>query len=326
MPGIATIAKLLLKARPTPAQLADRFAVPVPQGLELYLDAADIEDRDDMRKLAKQLVDLRPNPEFTYVVEGPLRSLDGEFFDLSVNSPANREVLRRISAMAEMIEAEAVLVHAITPMVLDTRLSQTLRLEKLEASLPLVEHYVQTAEECGVMPLLENIPPVARQRQSAFMVTPVGMSAGDLVFFAEAFPGLGATVDLSHAQLFLNGRQMDPATVQPELAPLVSYLSTFEDGRSMEQYLDRVGKYLVEVHVSNARGLLEEGLAYGDGDLDIDSLVPRIGRTARYMVTETIEPDPDRGARMREAQQRLQAALSAIPDDDAGPASQEDPV
>jgi sugar phosphate isomerase/epimerase len=327
LPGTATIAKLLLKARPTPAQLADRFAEPVPEGLELYLDAEDIKDRDEMRRLAERLVALRPNPDFVYVVEGPLRSLDGEFFDLSVNSPANRECLRRISTMAELIGAEAVLVHAITPMLLDTPLSETLRLDKLEASLPLVEHYVETAEECGVMPLLENIPPVARQRQSAFMVTPIGMSAEDLVFFAQAFPGLGVTVDLSHAQLFLNGLRMDPAAVQPELAPLVRYLSTLQDGPSIEEYLDTVGKYLFEVHVSNARGLLEEGLPYGDGDLDLDALAARLGRSARYIVTETIEPDADRGIRMREAQRRLQAALSTIPvDDGEGPAHQEDPV
>ncbi|HEX2988387.1 MAG TPA: TIM barrel protein, partial [Chloroflexota bacterium] len=236
------------------------------------------------------------------------------------------ECLRRISIMAEMIEAKAVLVHAITPMVLETHLSETLRREKLEASLPLVEHSMETAEECGVVPLLENIPPVARQRQAAFMVTPIGMSAEDLVFFAEAFPGLGATVDLSHAQLFLNGLRMDPATAQPQFVPLVRYLSTLEDSPSIDQYLERVGKYLFEVHVSNARGLLEEGLPYGDGDLDIDALVPRLGRTARYIVTETIEPNADRGVRMREAQRRLQAALLTIPGDDACPAHQEDPI
>jgi hypothetical protein len=120
LPGTATIAKVLLKARPTPAQLADRFAEPVPEGLELYLDAEYIKDRGEMGRLAEQLAALRPNPDFVYVVEGPLRSLDGEFFDLSVNSPANRECLRRISTMAELIGAEAVLVHAITPMVLET--------------------------------------------------------------------------------------------------------------------------------------------------------------------------------------------------------------
>jgi hypothetical protein len=33
---------ILLKARPTPTQLADRLRKPVPDGLELYLDTADL--------------------------------------------------------------------------------------------------------------------------------------------------------------------------------------------------------------------------------------------------------------------------------------------
>ena len=39
-----TGAKILLKARPTPAQLRDRLAAPRPDRLELYLDARDITD------------------------------------------------------------------------------------------------------------------------------------------------------------------------------------------------------------------------------------------------------------------------------------------
>ena len=327
MPGTARTAKVLLKARPTPAQLADRFSEPVPSGLELYLDAEDIRDRAQMELLAKRLIELRPSPDFVYVVEGPLRSLDGEFFDLSVNSSSNRECLRRISTMAELIGAEAVLIHAITPMKLETPLGEALRQEKLEASLPLVEYYFDTAGECGVVPLLENIPPVARQRQQSYMVTPIGMSAADLSYFARCFPGLGVTVDLSHAQLFLNGLRMDPASVDPELAPLVRYLSTLDDSPCMEEYLKVVEKYLFEVHVSNARGLLEEGLPYGDGDLDLDALAVRLGHVASYLVTETIEPDADRGVRMREAQQRLEAALLTLPGDHPDdPAHQEDPA
>ncbi len=303
------MAKVLLKGRPTEAQMADRLAEPLPDGLELYLDVEDLGDPRELDRLARRLVELRPHPRFVYVVEGPLRSLDGSFFDLSVNSEANRELLKRIAHLAQAIGAEAVLIHAITPMMLDTPLGEQLRRAKLEASLPLVGHYVRLAQDRGLVPLLENIPPVARQRQSAYMVTPVGMSAEDLVYFATRFPGIGATVDLSHAGLFLNGLGMDPSGVDPELMPLVAYLSTLQDSRKMEDYLKTVEPYLFEIHVSNARGLLEEGLPYGDGDLDLDALAVRLARSVRYMVTETIEPDPDRATEMREAQRRLKAAL-----------------
>ncbi len=309
MPGTAPIARVLLKGRPTEKQLADRLAEPLADGLELYMDAVDLGPPAELDRLARRLLDLRPHPEFVYVVEGPLRSLDGSFFDLSVNSEANRECILRLARLGQAISAEAVLIHAIAPMGLDTPIDDRLRRAKLEASRPLVDHYVRSVQDYGMVPLLENIPPVARQRQSAYMVTPIGMRADDLVYFARSFPGLGATLDLSHAGLFLNGMWMDPSKVEPELAPLVTYLSGLEDSRDMEEYLRAIEPYLFEVHVSNARGLLEEGLPYGEGDLDLDALARRLARSVRYLVTETIEADPDRAVEMREAQRRLNAAL-----------------
>lgn len=310
MPGTDPKAKVLLKARPTESQLADRLASPVPGGLELYLDAMDLADQEEMARLAARLVELRPSPEFTYIVEGPLMSLDGSFFDLSVPSAANLELLRRLAWMGEQIGAVAALIHAIAPMPLETPLGDSLRVRKLEESLPLVAHYCQVAQGAGLSPMLENIPPVARQRQSAFMVTPIGMRARDLVWFCRRFPGLMATVDLSHAGLFLGGAKMSSAEVDPKLSPLVQYLSALEDDRTMEGYLREVGPHLLSVHVSNARGLLDEGLPYSEGDLELDYLAARLNPSVRYLVTETIEPDADRALRMREAQARLEAVLA----------------
>ncbi len=312
MPGIEPTARVLLKGRPTEAQLADRLAEPVPAGLELYLDADDLKDRDYLDHLAVRLRELRPRPDFVYVVEGPIRSLDGSFFDLSVDSEANRECLRRVAGLAQAIGSEAILIHAITPMRMDAPLGPGLRRAKLEQSLPLVEFYVHLAQERGLVPLLENIPPVARQRESSYMCTPIGMSSSDLVYFATQFPGLGVTVDLSHAGLYLNGLRMDPFDAPPEAAPVVGYLSTFDDDSDMESYLRAVRPYLFEVHVSNARGLLDEGLPYDEGDLNLDALAARLAPDLRYFVTETLEPDPDRGIHMREAQRRLEAVLSRI--------------
>ena len=307
-----TPAKVLLKARPTEAQLADRLADPVPAGLELYLAAEDLADPAALDRLAIRLRELRPFREFVYVVEGPLRSLDGSFFDLSKNTEPNRECLRRIAHLAEAIAAEAILVHAIAPRKLDVPLGPELHRRTLEACFPLLEQYVALARDHGLIPLLENIPPVARQREKSYMCTPVGMSVHDLVHFCERFPGLMATVDVSHAGLFLNGLRLDPSTVEPDLAPLVGYLHSLRDSPSMEEYLSTAEPYLFEIHVSNARGLLEEGLPYGDGDLDIDALARRLSRSVRYMVTETIEPEPDRGIYMREAQARLERALNSV--------------
>jgi hypothetical protein len=302
------VAEVLLKARPTRAQLADRLSAPLPHGLELYLDARDVGDLSRLERLAQRLNELRPTPGFVYVVEGPLRSTDGAFFDVSVDSEAQRECVRRLAWLAAEIGSEAVLVHAIAPRKL-TPMTHEMHQATLEASLPFVEHYVSVIQAKGMIPMLENIPPVARQREAAYMCTPIGMSAGDLVFFASRFPGMKVTVDVSHAQLFLNGLRTDPARVPTGLAPLVRYLSTLGDEPDMEDYLSQLDPYLFEAHISNARGLLDEGLPYSDGEMDLDRLAVRLSRSVQYLVTETIEPDADRGSHMRDAQARLEAAL-----------------
>ncbi|MGN6812242.1 MAG: hypothetical protein ACTHMP_15340, partial [Thermomicrobiales bacterium] len=77
-------ARILLKARPTPAQLRDRLAAPRPDGLELYLDARDIAPDDWLPRLRAIMAAAPPaTADFTYIVEGPLRSLDGDFFDVT---------------------------------------------------------------------------------------------------------------------------------------------------------------------------------------------------------------------------------------------------
>ena len=316
---------VLLKARPTKGQLADRLSAPVPPGLELYLDTQDVADLERLERLAVRLNELRPDPGFVYIVEGPLRSLDGAFFDVSVDGEAQKECVRRIAWLASEIRAEAVLVHAIAPRKLLPPITEEMHVATLKASLPFIQHYVELVQSRGLVPMVENIPPVARQREATYMCTPIGMSASDLVFFAKRFPGLKVTVDVSHAQLFLNGLRMrergsvdrgqetkqDRQDMPRGLEPLVGYLSTLKDEPTLEAYLSEIDPYLFEAHISNARGLLEEGLPYGEGDMDLDQVAVRLSRSARYLVTETIEPDANQATYMREAQHRLEAALAS---------------
>src|SRR5262249_34900695 len=78
-PGSAPLARVLLKARPTPTQLADRFAPPWPQGLELYLDRADIATDEECQAVIDRIRAYDLPDDFAFVVEGPIRSLDGEY-------------------------------------------------------------------------------------------------------------------------------------------------------------------------------------------------------------------------------------------------------
>ena len=54
-------------------------------------------------------------PSFVLLVEGPIRSLDGEFFDLTRDSEADRELTRRIVDLASGSGRVGANVHAIAP-------------------------------------------------------------------------------------------------------------------------------------------------------------------------------------------------------------------
>src|SRR6476660_1252357 len=106
---------LLLKARPTLRQLADRLRAPRPDGLELYLDTADLIDEAAMDAVVANL-EARGLPRgFVLLIEGPIRSLDGECFDLARRAEVDRELVRRLARLARRIEARAVNVHVIAP-------------------------------------------------------------------------------------------------------------------------------------------------------------------------------------------------------------------
>ena len=170
-------------------------------------------------------------------------------------------------------------------------------------------------------PLVENIPPVARMRESGFWYTPIGMAVDDLLWLAERVPGLGLTVDVSHAQLYLNARRSSPEDAVDSLAAAVAAIREqpplSDVGRdapvdSLEEYVRASLPYLVTVHVSNASGILGEGLAYDEGDADLDAAVAVAIGHAGFLVTETLDPDPDHAVQMREAQRRLTALRDGL--------------
>jgi sugar phosphate isomerase/epimerase len=231
--------------------------------------------------------------------------------------------------MGAAVGAAGLVIHAIVPrfqIVWDP----AERDDVLARCLTMLRAYVAAAERAGLVPTLENVPPVLRMRESRYLYTPVGMSPEDMVWFLDQVPGLQATLDVSHAQLYVNARRHadappaldgDPgAAERPEhwagpgaeeqqaIAALYAYLQHLPPIATVEAFVDQLGDRLFEVHVSNATGLLGEGLPYGDGDMDLDRLTARLSRLARYLITETIEPDHDQAVYMRDAQSRLVAA------------------
>ncbi|MBI4320095.1 MAG: hypothetical protein HY675_16510 [Chloroflexi bacterium] len=299
----------MLKARPLVPQLRDRCVPPLPDGLELYLDAQDIAGPGWLGELVERIRGLRMPDGFIFVVEGPMRSLDGSFFDISNNSPANVEVLRRLVSFGERIGARAAVIHAIAPREQVDGIGDELCRETLERSLPLLELYSRLCREAGLLPTIENVPPVTQMREEKFMHSLIGMEPRDIVFLAGAVEGVRLTLDVSHAQLYLNAAHADAGLVDAQLAPLVRHLVRRRIVADLDEYMSAVAGLIAEAHFSNAAGLLGEGLPYSEGDIDLDAVTVRLASLAQFLVTEIIEPDPDCSTYMREAYRRMTAAL-----------------
>jgi sugar phosphate isomerase/epimerase len=312
--GSATLARILLKARPTATQLADRFSDPWADGLELYLDRADVVDAQECAAVLERIRSYDLPADFAFVVEGPIRSLDNEYVDISANTPATQELTRRLGMMAAELGAGGVVMHCIMPRFTLADDDWKRREEILEGCLDFVASYADALLPLGIVPVIENVPPVLRMREGRYLYTPIGMAPQDIAWFIERVPGLMTTLDVSHAQLYVNARRMaDGAPTEDDVPePLMHHLRNFPPIGSVEDFIDLLGPSIFEAHVSNASGLLGEGARYDEGDIDMERVIARLAVTARYLVTETLEPDNDRAVYMREAQSGMRAVLDRL--------------
>src|SRR5216684_702727 len=194
--------KLCLKARPTPTQLADRLR-PVdglwPDGVELYLAAADLATPAIIETIVERLLAADVPDDFVWLIEG-------------------------LADLAARIKARAVNIHVISPSPDVGRLTLECRAALLERALPFLERFVGLMHDAGTVPTVENMPPVLRMRRTDFVFTPIGMASADLRWLVERLPGLRLLPDTSHAGLYLNARHLEPDPAYPWSAPLAAYL------------------------------------------------------------------------------------------------------
>jgi sugar phosphate isomerase/epimerase len=304
--------KILLKARPTAGQLADRFNPEPFDGLELYMDAADLSGEDWLTRLEEAFAVARPPEGLHYVVEGPLRSLDGRFFSIAEDVAANRETLRRLVQAGRRLGAAAAVIHAVAPLESPELLSNEARRRALEASLPLLRFYEGLCRDAGLVPTIENIPPVAQQRERRVMASALGVTGRDMRALLRAVPGLRCTVDTSHAQLYVNMLVWPAGERDERLAAAVRYYKDVGEQLDLAGYIELLAPWLVHAHVSNATGLMGEGLPYDGGDVDLDPIVRRLARTVQSIVPEILEPDPARCPHMRAGARAIRRALSGV--------------
>lgn len=299
--------KILLKARPIAAQIADRIAAPTPDGLELYLDHADLAGNDWLARLRSILAPVESRPGFILVVEGPTRSLDGTFFDLTKDNVANQRLLARLVEFASTITAPTVNIHATAPGFDPDLTESESRDRDLEACLPLLRRFARWCTDAGVRPLLENNPPIGRLQGGHFSVSSIGVEPDDLAQLCEAVPGVSLTLDLSHAQLYVNCLTQTLEELPAAIQPAIRRYAERAVVSSMRGYGLAVASFVHAIHLSNATGVLGEGLPFEQGDMDLDSEIEFWLDRAHYFVTETLEHDNNRAIHMREAQARLES-------------------
>jgi len=304
-PAPPALPTIVLKARPTAVQLANRLRPPVPEGLELYLDADDIASDDYLPVLLDRIAVAEPPPGFAFLVEGPVRSLDGSFFDLTADSVANRLVVDRLAAFGAAVEAKAACVHLIAPTDDLGGVSPEEGLRLVDSCRSLARYYAARCREAGLVPTVENIPPIAQMRESRVMTSTIGGPPDHLARLADQVDGLRFTVDTSHAGLFLNAATAEG--VEPRLRALVASMAAASAARSFAQFVAPLSGRIETAHVSDADGLYGEGLAYGHGTMELDCAVDKLLDEARWIVTEILEPDPNTSELMREAWQRIDA-------------------
>jgi len=303
---------VLLKARPTESQLADRLVAPAPDGIELYLDRLDLLGERWLETIADRILSLSLPSSFIWIVEAPIRTLGEQFFDVTNDDPDHRETIARVLAVGAAIGAVAANIHVVCPSLDAARLGESERRAALSAASPLLSHYLAICREFGMTPQIENVPPVGRMRESAYVFSPIGAAPGDLLELAEAFPGLRFTADVSHAALYLNWRSAARSRLNRRFHRVVDFYSEPGGPGTLTEFLGELGDRVTALHVSNADGLFGEGLGYSDGPEDLDCALGPFLATDCYLVTETLERDPVHATGMRDAQSHLLELRHAV--------------
>jgi nucleoside-diphosphate-sugar epimerase/sugar phosphate isomerase/epimerase len=291
-PGSAPI--LLLKAAPEPDQLADRLDGGPWTGLEVPLMPAHVADDAAVERAIEHV---RAAGAEHVLAEAPVGWPSGAHLRVDRLDDEARAGLERSARFAAGVGSPVLTIHLYTPM--DAAEYREHRGLDEHAVLAFLRFFADTCGAHGITPLIENVPPVLRQRSGGVFLSPVGGHWRDLLHWRAQVPELGFTFDTSHAALFRSF-----AAAYPSLLGLES-----DEGLELERYVSELGPAAEVAHVSDAAGLLGEGLNYGDGELDLDPVVRRIGELVPYIVAEINEPDHARSPNMKAGYRAIERAL-----------------
>jgi nucleoside-diphosphate-sugar epimerase len=290
----------LLKAAPEPDQLTDRLTEGPWRGLEICLAPNHISDDASLQRAIDVVRERCPHK--IVLAEAPVAWPSGSFVSVDRLDTEARVGIERSARFAAEIGAPVLTIHLFAPRdPAAFRARAELDQGEIERFLTF---YAETCLAHGVGPLIENVPPILRMRTGGVYFSPIGGHWRDLVTWRHRLPALGFTIDTSHAALF---RAFVAA--YPSIFGLAS-----DEELELRRYVEVLGIGAAVAHVSDAHGVLAEGLPYGSGELDLDPVVRRLGRAVTFMVAEINEPDPATSVDMKKAYHEIARVLAAPED------------
>src|SRR5213078_292454 len=285
----------LLKSAPEPDQLADRLDGGDWKGIEIALMPQHLADDGALARAVEATRDVVAGMIVT--AEAPVAWPSGAFVRVDRLDDEARAGIERSARFAAGVGSPVLTIHLFIPMYPAEYRAHAAVDE--DAVLAFLRYYADVCVAHGVTPLIENVPPVLRMRTGGVFLSPVGGHWEDLLAWRARVPELGFTIDTSHAALFRSF-----AAAYPSLFGLES-----DEGLELERYVEELGPAAEVAHVSDAAGLLGEGLPYGEGELDLDPVVRRLAELVTFVVAEINEPDHARSPNMKAGYRAIERAL-----------------
>ncbi len=293
-----SVAIPLLKAAPEADQLADRLEGGPWRGIELCLAGKHVADDEALGEAVRASLEALAGLELAVTAEAPVGWPSGAFVRVDRLDDEARAGIGRSAEFAAAVGSPLLTIHLFIPLSPDEfRAAGAVDDDAVERFL---RFYADACVSRGVTPLIENVPPILRMRTGGVFLSPIGGHWRDLLEWRERVPELGFTFDTSHAALFRSF-----AASYPALFGLAS-----DEELALERYVEELRPAAEVAHVSDAHGLLGEGLPVGAGELDLAPVVRRLGELVPFVVAEINEPDHSRSVDMKAGYRAIERALT----------------